>query len=71
MWILRSVTAVTGVCGIFPHATDATMRPFLFAPLLVNLDHERILCHIDKPRLSLENRRLSSLQWKAFQCHHS
>jgi hypothetical protein len=71
MWIRRSVTAVTGVCDLFPHDADAANEPSLSPQLLFNLDQGSSPCRFDKPRRSLENRRFSSLQRKAFLCQYS
>jgi hypothetical protein len=65
------LTAVTGVCDLFPHDADAANEPSLSPQLLFNLDQGSSPCRFDKPRRSLENRRFSSLQRKAFLCQYS
>jgi hypothetical protein len=65
----RSVTTVTGLCSFFPQTIDIRIEPVAGGHVLVNSGQIQktflLWPHIDKPSLSLENRRFNP-QRKAF-----
>jgi hypothetical protein len=68
---VRTVTAVTPPCLFFPHLHDRCIGTPFARHFLPHFDHSPLHPRIDKTGLPPENRRFSSLQWKAFLCQLS